>query len=56
MVETPHRLVEFEFANQEDATAYGELDNIMAIEDELDVRAGSWTEHTFELRSDYIKE
>ena len=54
--ETPHRLVEFEFANQEDATAYGELDNIMAIEDELDVRAGSWTEHTFELRSDYIKE
>ncbi len=54
--ETPHRLVEFEFANQEEADAYGELEDIMAIEAELDVRTGSWTQHTFELRSDYINE
>ena len=54
--ETPHRLVEFEFANQEEADAYGALEEIMAIEAELDDRTGSWTEHTFELRSDYINE
>ncbi|MDE0424821.1 MAG: hypothetical protein OXN25_08145 [Candidatus Poribacteria bacterium] len=54
--ENPHRLVELEFANQADATAYEELEDIIAIETELDVRAGSWVNHTFELRSDYIKE
>ncbi|RKU13810.1 hypothetical protein C6501_08965 [Candidatus Poribacteria bacterium] len=54
--ESPHRLVEFEFANSEDSTAYGELEDIQAIEAELDVRTGSWTQHTFELRSDYINE
>ena len=54
--ETPHRLVEFEFANEEDATAYGELEDIMANEAELDVRTGSWVQHTFVLRSDYINE
>ena len=54
--ETPHRLVEFEFATQEDATAYGELEDIMANEAELDVRTGSWIQHTFVLRSDYINE
>ncbi len=54
--ESPHRLVEFEFANSEDSTAYGELEDIKAIEAELDVRTGSWTQHTFELRSDYINE
>ena len=54
--ETPHRLVEFEFANSEDSTTYGELEDIKAIEAELDVRTGSWTQHTFELRSDYINE
>ena len=54
--ETPHRLVEFEFANSEDATTYGELEDIKAIEAELDVRTGSWTQHTFILRSDYINE
>ncbi len=54
--ETPHRLVEFEFASQEDADIYEALEDIMAIEAELDVRTGSWTNHTFVLRSDYINE
>ena len=54
--ESPHRLVELEFANQEDATAYAELEDIMAVEAELDVRTSSWIQHTFELRSDYINE
>ena len=54
--ETPHRLVEFEFASQEDADIYGALEDIMAIEAELDNRTGSWSNHTFELRSDYINE
>lgn len=54
--ENPHRLVELEFASQADATAYEELEEIIAIETELDVRAGSWVNHTFELRSDYINE
>ena len=54
--ETPHRLVEFEFANQEDADSYAEMEDIMALESELDVRTGKWTQHTFELRSDYINE
>ncbi len=54
--ETPHRLVEFEFANEEDATTYGELEDIMANEAELDVRTGGWESHTFLLRSDYINE
>ncbi len=54
--ESPHRLVESEFSSQEDATAYDELEDIMALELELDVRTSSWTRHTFELRSDYINE
>ena len=54
--ESPHRLVEFEFASQEDADAYEQLGDIMAIEAELDNQAGSWESHTFELRSDYINE
>ena len=54
--ESPHRLVTMEFATQEDVTAYEELEEIMAIEAELEVRAASWVLHTFELRSDYIKE
>ena len=53
---TPHRIVTLEFANQEDITAYEELEEIMAIEAELDVQAASWALHTYELRSDYIKE
>ncbi len=54
--ESPHRLVTLEFASQEDAEIFEALEAIMAIEDELDVQASSWTNHTFELRSDYIKE
>ena len=54
--ETPHRLVTLEFATQEDLTAYEELEEIMAIEAELDVQAANWVLHTFELRSDYINE
>ncbi len=54
--ENPHRLVELKFATQADATAYEELESIIAIETELDVRAGSWMNHTFELRSDYINQ
>ena len=54
--ESPHRLVELEFSSQEDIDAYEALEDIQAIEDELDNRAGSWVLHTFELRSDYINE
>ena len=54
--ESPHRLVELEFESQEDIDAYEALEDIMAIEAELDNRAGSWVLHTFELRSDYINE
>ncbi len=54
--ESPHRLVVLEFASQEDVETYEELEDIMAIEAELDVRASSWVLHTFELRSDYINE
>ncbi len=54
--ESPHRLVTMEFATQEDVTAYEELEEIMDIEAELGLRAASWVLHTFELRSDYIKE
>ena len=54
--ESPHRLVEFEFASQEDFITYEELEDIMAIEPELDVRTSRWTQHVFELRSDYINE
>ncbi len=54
--ESPHRFVEFEFANQEDATTYEELEEIKAIEAELDNQASNWVLHTFELRSDYINE
>ena len=54
--ESPHRLVTLEFASQEDIEVYEQLEAIMAIEAELEVQAGSWVLHTFELRSDYIKE
>ena len=54
--ETPHRLVEFEFANQEEADAYAALEDIMALEAELDTRTAAWTQHIFDLRSDYINE
>ena len=54
--ESPHRIVTLEFASQEDATAYEEIEGIMAIEAELDIQAANWESHTFELRSDYINE
>ena len=54
--ESPHRLVVLEFANQEDVETYEQLEDIMAIEAELDNRASSWVLHTFELQSDYINE
>lgn len=53
---SPHRLVDFEYASEEDATTYEELEEIQAIEDELDVRTAGWESHTFLLRSDYINE
>jgi hypothetical protein len=54
--ESPHRLVVLEFTSQEDVETYEQLEDIMAIEAELDVRAANWVLHTFELRSDYINE
>ena len=54
--ESPHRLVTLEFASQEDVETYEALEDIMAIEAELDNQASSWVLHTFELRSDYINE
>ncbi len=54
--ESPHRLVVLEFASQEDIDLYEELEDIMAIEAELDNQASNWVLHTFELRSDYINE
>ncbi len=52
---TPHRFVELEFASQEDADAYALLEGIMAVEEELNMQAGSWFQRRFELRSDYTK-
>lgn len=54
--ESPHRLVVLEFANQEDAETYEQLEAVMGIEAELNEQADSWMMHTFELRSDYINE
>ena len=57
--ESPHRLVEFEFATQEDADAYYALEEVIQIaEATLESQAGNWNQvlHKFELRSDYINE
>ncbi len=54
--ESPHRLVALEFASQEDLEIYEQLEEIMAVEAELDNQAGSWVNHVFELRSDYISQ
>ena len=54
--ETPHRLAEHEFADLEGVTAYDELEYVKMLRAELDVRTESWSQHTFELRSDYINE
>ena len=54
---SPHRLVELEFATQEDAAAYHALEEVIqAAEAELENQAGNWSQvlHKFELLSDYI--
>ena len=54
--ESPNRLIEAEFASQEEVAVYEQLENVMAIEAELDNRAGSWVDYIFALRADYISE
>lgn len=54
--ESPHRFVQLEFASQEDVDTYEQIEDIQAIEDELDNQAGSWETHIFELRSDYVNQ
>ena len=54
---SPHRLVELEFATQEDVDAYHALEAVKQVaEAELENQAGNWSQvlHKFELRSDYI--
>ena len=54
---SPHRLVELEFATQEDADAYYALEEVIqVVEAGPENRAGNWSEvrHRFVLRSDYI--
>ena len=57
--ESPHRLVEFAFATQEDADAYYALEEVIqANASHLERSAGKWSRvmHRFQLRSDYIQE
>ncbi len=54
--DSPHRLVQFEFESQEDSEAYEALEEIQAIQDEMDVRTGGWELHEFVLRGDYVNE
>ena len=57
--ESPHRLVEFEFATPEDAAAYYALEEVIqANAAQLESQAGKWSRvlHRFQLRSDYIHE
>ena len=57
--ESPHRLVEFEFASQEDAAAYYALEEVRQTQmARLERQAGNWSRvlHRFQLRSDYINE
>ena len=57
--ESPHRLVEFEFATSEDADAYYALEEVIqTTETQLERQAGKWSQvlHRFQLRSDYIHE
>ena len=57
--ESPNRLVEFEFASQEDAAAYYALEEVIqTAEAELERQVGNWSQvlHKFQLRSDYINE
>ena len=52
---SPHRLITIEFASQVEMAAWKALEIRKTFDAELDERAGSWKEHTFELRADYIK-
>lgn len=52
--ETPQRFVTLEFATQADVDAYEQIEELKAIEAQLDTRTASWELHKFELRSDYI--
>ena len=52
---SPHRLITIEFANQVEMAAWKALEIRKAFDAELDERAGSWQEHTFELQADYIR-
>lgn len=52
---TPHRFAEHTFATREAVDAYDALEYVKGIRAELDTRTSSWSEHTFELRSDYIR-
>ena len=57
--ESPHRLVEFAFATQEDAAAYYALEEVIQADAaHLERSAGKWNQvlHRFEMRSDYIQE
>lgn len=57
--ESPHRLVEFEFATQEDADAYYALEEVIQADTaQVERQAGKWSRvlHTFQLSSDYINE
>lgn len=54
--ESPNRLVEMEFANQEERETYAAIEGVMAIETELDTRASRWTQHIFISRYDYVNE
>lgn len=57
--ESPHRLVEFAFATQEDAAAYYALEEVIQADAaHLERSAGKWNQvlHRFQLRSDYIEE
>ena len=57
--ESPHRLVELEFATQEDAEAYHALEAVIqTAEAQPERQAGNWSQvlHKFQLHSDYIKE
>jgi len=53
---SPHRLITLEFASEADVETYRSLEITKAFDVELDERASSWKEHTFELQADYIRE
>ena len=52
----PHRLIEFEFANMEEATKYMERDDIRAIFQDLPNHTSHSRTHVFTLRGDYTKQ